>query len=134
VSIFEGSSLSLTGSCFMNNNFVGEGLIQVDNEDDLVAVSNNFATEDDGIGCQFIAVLSPDETYSCIEADAQACMAPTPGTTPAPGTPPTPGTTPTPTPGTTPTPVTAPSGASLMSMWTLTLLSMSMVLCLFRDP
>jgi hypothetical protein len=82
---------------------------------DILEVTNNFVTEDDGLECQFIAVAPLDgiDGY-CIDADAQECSLTE--------------TTPTQTPPSeTPT-----SAASPISIWKLTAaLSLPIVLQLF---
>lgn len=60
-------------NCFVNNNFVGEGVLIAESKDSLVSSEGNFVNQDDGLVCQFIAVKPPLEDISCVDAEATEC-------------------------------------------------------------
>lgn len=65
----EGSSVAITNTNFIDNDFIGVGAVVVLNGGSVDA-SNNYGTFDDGLPCQFIAA-SPDSTSEavCIDFD-----------------------------------------------------------------
>jgi hypothetical protein len=65
-----GSTLELTNSCFLGNNFVGRGAVLVDDVDSLKE-SGNYGTYDANLECQFVSALDA----SCIGYSSPTCLA-----------------------------------------------------------
>jgi len=66
--------VSITNCCFIDNNIIGNGLILIDREEDLVAATNNFVASDlSDKRCNFIAFSGVDSEFACQDADAEAC-------------------------------------------------------------
>lgn len=65
----EGSSVEITNTNFVGNDFTGAGTVVVLNGGD-VSASNNFGTSDAGLPCQFIAASSNTVSEAqCIDFD-----------------------------------------------------------------
>ena len=83
-----GSTLQITGTCFSFNDFSGPGTVIVAGDPDPLLYEgvtlNNFGTDDDGLTCSFLALVSSlDQSPStCVEYDAAECsIAPSSGAT-----------------------------------------------------
>jgi hypothetical protein len=84
-------------SCFINNDFIGFGVIRA-NGGSAITVSGNAGTNDDDLFCQFVAtsdLLNPtvETEVTCIEYELAVCpllsvptKTPTPMPSPAPTT------------------------------------------------
>lgn len=64
-----GATLTLEDNCFINNDFVGKGVVIADLEG-AVTSSGNFGSPDDGLDCEFLAQGSSCTGYE--EDDCQA--------------------------------------------------------------
>jgi hypothetical protein len=89
-----GPSLTVTDSCFVDNQFLAKATVLALGFDDVVT-SNTYGTFTETLPCQFLAAfpnasdLATTDGYTCIEYDATACTAQLPeGTDPAPSSPP----------------------------------------------
>ena len=71
----EGSTLSLKDNCFIDNNFVGEGVAIVQRESDLLLAEGNYVSKDDNLQCPFVAVESASGV-TCIGTIAEKCNIP----------------------------------------------------------
>jgi hypothetical protein len=65
-----GSTLELTNSCFLSNNFVGRAAVLVDDIGSLKE-SGNYGTYDANLECQFVDALDA----SCIGYSSPTCLA-----------------------------------------------------------
>jgi hypothetical protein len=63
------ATLSISDSCFINNNFVGDGIIIAEEMDD-VSFSNTYGTADDELTCPF-AMIDGD----CVPFSSSSCTA-----------------------------------------------------------
>jgi hypothetical protein len=68
IRIGSGSTLILADTCFVNNNFVGEGTVVVVDKGAYIG-SGNYGTMDDGLTCQFVNLNG-----TCVEYDSKTCV------------------------------------------------------------
>ena len=66
----QGASLTLTDSCFVNNDFVGSAAVTLAQEQDLLLSSGNYGTRDDGVACKFMSIGGV-----CREYESTSCVA-----------------------------------------------------------
>jgi hypothetical protein len=69
ISVGLDATLSISDSCFINNNFVGDGLIIAEEMDDF-SHSNIYGTTDDELTCPF-AMIDGD----CVPFSSSSCTA-----------------------------------------------------------
>jgi len=65
-----GGTISVKNSCFVDNDFVGEGAVIVQQEEDIIESSGNYGTFDDGLKCQFISIGGT----TCRDYDSDVCV------------------------------------------------------------
>jgi hypothetical protein len=70
IQVVNGSTLVITNSCFLGNNFVGRGVVLVDGPE-ILTESGNYGTFDTNLDCQFVNVGDA----SCIEFSSPTCLA-----------------------------------------------------------
>jgi hypothetical protein len=63
------ATLSISDSCFINNNFVGDGIILAQEMDD-VSFNNTYGTEDDELTCAFAMIDG-----ECVPFTSSSCTA-----------------------------------------------------------
>ena len=63
----EESNLLVKDSCFLDNDFTGQGTITVQTENSVVDANGNFVSEDDDLRCPLVAVV---DSGDCEEATA----------------------------------------------------------------
>ena len=68
-----GNTLELENNCFVDNDLIGQGLIILKDEDTLTKHTNNFASSDPDLICQFVAIEAEDGSPTCIDNDAKTC-------------------------------------------------------------
>ena len=69
INVVEGATLAISDSCFAHNDFVGDGAVILDREEDLLSSSGNFgAADDNGVVCQFISIGG-----KCREYESTSC-------------------------------------------------------------
>ena len=69
INVVEGATLAISDSCFAQNDFVGDGAVILDREEDLLSSSGNFgAADDNGVVCQFISIGG-----KCREYESTSC-------------------------------------------------------------
>jgi hypothetical protein len=54
----------------VNNDFVGSGVVILEQEQDLVLSAGNYGTKDDGVACQFMSIGEV-----CREYESTTCVA-----------------------------------------------------------
>ena len=54
----------------MNNDFVGSGVVLLEQEQDLLSSTGNYGTKDDGVACNFISIGGV-----CREYESKSCVA-----------------------------------------------------------
>lgn len=64
------STVELQNNCFVVNDVIGRGTVNVQRPNQILVANNNFGTYDAGIQCQFLHV---DLTNECIEYDVDSC-------------------------------------------------------------
>lgn len=62
----EESQVYVKDSCFLNNDFTGEGTVTVQSASSVIDANGNFVSEDDGLRCPLLAIVGG----SCEEATA----------------------------------------------------------------
>jgi hypothetical protein len=68
IRMHSGSTLVLTDTCFVDNNFVGDGTVVVVDKEVFIG-SGNYGTMDDGLKCQFLSLNG-----TCVEYDSNTCV------------------------------------------------------------
>lgn len=70
ISANAGSTVTLQNNCFFENNFQTLGIVNLETENSISDISNNFgAKDDDGLTCHFVHVMDGQ----CREFDLQEC-------------------------------------------------------------
>lgn len=54
----------------MNNDFVGSGVVILQQEQDLLSSTGNYGTKDDGVACEFMSIGGV-----CREYESTSCVA-----------------------------------------------------------
>jgi len=70
INVALGATLSVKNSCFVDNDFVGEGAVIVQQEEDILESSGNYGTFDDDLKCQFISIIGTN----CRDYDSDVCV------------------------------------------------------------
>lgn len=66
----EESTADLENNCFLVNNVIGRGPINIESREQLSFVQGNYGTFDAGVRCQFVHV---EYTDACIPFDLDEC-------------------------------------------------------------
>jgi len=74
VSIAAGSTLTITNTCVLGNDFIGEGVVLIAEQASLLNSSGNFGTQDDSLICEFIHALDVVNETICIDYESDTCL------------------------------------------------------------
>lgn len=74
IQVVANSTIVIRNSCFIDNSFVGRGIVLLDTQESLVGESNNYGTSNGNVECEFISARSSGNG-TWIEFSSTACLA-----------------------------------------------------------
>lgn len=67
-----GSTITMEDTCFINNDFVGLGVVNIEQQQDMLTFARNTGTDETDTACQFVSI-GDGETIECIPYDTNSC-------------------------------------------------------------